>query len=64
MEIIRIMMDGKSVCATWGDFENLQESPAGFGDSVKSAVLDLFLDDPLRANTTPTAEQGENNANA
>ena len=34
-------MDGDSWCAVFGDFENLQESPAGFGGTVESAVKNL-----------------------
>lgn len=34
-------MDGDKWCAVFGDFENLQESPAGFGDTVESAVKNL-----------------------
>ena len=36
-----LQMDGNSWCATRGDFVNLQESPAGFGDTALEALADL-----------------------
>lgn len=33
--------DGDKMCAVFGDFVNLQESPAGFGDDFISALNDL-----------------------
>lgn len=33
--------DGSAWCATWPGFINLQESPAGFGDTPEDAVADL-----------------------
>lgn len=33
--------DGNKICCTFGDFENLQESPAGFGDTHEEAFADL-----------------------
>ena len=37
----RLYLDGNAWCATRGDFENLQESPAGFGDSGLEALTAL-----------------------
>jgi hypothetical protein len=36
-----IFMDGDSICATKKDFINLQESPAGFGDTKAEAISEL-----------------------
>ncbi len=36
-----VHMDGKSWCATRKDFVNLQESPAGFGDTALEAMAAL-----------------------
>lgn len=36
-----IKMDGNQWCATWPDFINLQESPAGFGDTPAEAIAEL-----------------------
>lgn len=33
--------DGKSLCCVFGDFVNLQESPAGFGATIADALRDL-----------------------
>lgn len=48
MECINFQMDGDQVCATYSDFINLQESPAGFGRNIKEATLDLFEYAPER----------------
>jgi hypothetical protein len=45
-------MEGNSIAATWDDFDCLQTSPAGFGDTQAAAVLDLFLNDPNIAKET------------
>ena len=37
-----LCMDGNAWCATNPDFDNLQESPAGFGDSKLAAIKDLL----------------------
>lgn len=37
----RVYMDGNAWCATRGDFDNLQESPAGFGGSALEAMAAL-----------------------
>jgi len=37
----RLYMDGDAWCATRTDFENLQESPAGFGDTARAALASL-----------------------
>lgn len=34
--------DGDKICATFDDFVNLQESPAGFGDTEAEAKASLF----------------------
>jgi hypothetical protein len=34
--------DGDKICATFKDFINLQESPAGFGDTEEEAKANLF----------------------
>ena len=39
---VKYAIDGNQVCAVFDDFSNLQESPAGFGDSLKEAFLDLM----------------------
>lgn len=38
---VSLFMDGTAFCATRKDFANLQESPAGFGDSYLEAMADL-----------------------
>ena len=38
---VRYKMDGDQQCATLDDFINLQESPAGFGDTEEAALEDL-----------------------
>ena len=35
---ICLFMDGNKTCAVFGDFVNLQESPAGFGDNFEEAI--------------------------
>lgn len=42
MSYINYSIDGNKVCATFHDFRNIQESYAGFGDSLKEAFSDLF----------------------
>jgi len=37
----RVFMDGNSWVAVYPDFKNLQESPAGFGDSAEEARKNL-----------------------
>ena len=42
--ILRVFVDGNKWCAVYHeDFINLQESPAGFGNSVSEAVEDLMF---------------------
>lgn len=36
-----VRLDGNKWCATNPDFINLQESPAGFGDTPEEAIADL-----------------------
>lgn len=38
---INLFMDGDKWCATRKDFTNLQESPAGFGDTQEEAINNL-----------------------
>ena len=45
---IRVFLDGNAWCATGAGFQNLQESPAGFGDSPATAVADLRHNAALR----------------
>jgi hypothetical protein len=40
-ENINVFMDGNAWCATYDDFQNLQESIAGFGDTPSEAVKEL-----------------------
>lgn len=40
----KIGRDGNAWCATRGDFQNLQESPAGFGHTVLEALSELAKD--------------------
>ena len=37
-------MDGDKFCCVFGDFVDLQESPAGFGDTQESAYEQLLLE--------------------
>ena len=39
--LYNVFMDGDSICATKKDFINLQESPAGFGDTEAEAIAEL-----------------------
>jgi len=38
---VEVIADGDSLCARFDDFENLQESPAGFGQSDAEALAEL-----------------------
>lgn len=38
---VNLKMNGNQHCATRPDFVNLQESPAGFGDTKEDAIKDL-----------------------
>ena len=38
---IRTFMDGNAWAAVYADFKNLQESPAGFGDTKDEAIASL-----------------------
>ena len=40
----RVFMDGNAYCAVLPDFENIQESPCGFGDTSKEARAELERD--------------------
>lgn len=42
MNTIRFFRDGNMWCCVFGDFENLQESPAGFGATLEEAAADLL----------------------
>lgn len=46
MRQINLRMDGNKICATWDDFDCLAVSPAGFGDVIGEAVIDLIKDTP------------------
>ena len=59
MECINLQMDGDQICATYSDFRNLQESPAGFGDSIKNAVIDLFEYEPNRCGAIQSTSNSE-----
>ena len=41
---IRVFMDGDQFCAVKPDFINLQESPAGFGNTREEAIKELQND--------------------
>lgn len=41
-----VFRDGSAWCATNPDFINLQESPAGFGDTPDNAIADLIAAAP------------------
>ncbi|RYX83932.1 hypothetical protein EON83_12400 [bacterium] len=41
---LRVFMDGDQHCAVFGDFTNLQESSAGFGNTAAEAVTALVND--------------------
>lgn len=38
---VRVFMDGDQFCAVKPDFVNLQESPAGFGNTKEEAIISL-----------------------
>ena len=38
---IRVFMDGDQVCAVYDDFDNLQASECGFGNTINEAVKEL-----------------------
>ena len=42
MSYINYSIDGNQVCAVTSRFQNLQISPAGFGDSLKEAFESLM----------------------
>ena len=44
---IKLDRDGNMIFACLNDFTNLQESPAGFGPTIKEAVMDLLKDRKL-----------------
>ncbi len=45
---IVVERDGKSFCAYWSDFVNLQITPAGFGDTRGEAVENLIKETGIR----------------
>jgi hypothetical protein len=45
---ILFSQDGNMVCATYHNFVNLQESPAGFGETRRLAMMALQAEHPLR----------------
>lgn len=46
---VTLQLDGNAWCATGPGFENLQESPAGFGDTKLEAMAELAKDLKLPA---------------
>src|SRR5262245_25536943 len=48
---IKFSQDGNMICATYHDFENLQESPAGFGETRRLAMMALQQESPMRCTT-------------
>ena len=44
MSYIKYSIDGNQVCAVTSRFQDLQKSPAGFGDSLKEAFLSLMAE--------------------
>lgn len=44
MKTVIIEKDGNAFCAHFDDFINLQESPAGFGDTTKEAKEMLYAE--------------------
>ncbi len=48
---VRTFMDGNKWCAVKPDFVNLQESPAGFGDSREEAIAALHTEVNANAST-------------
>ena len=48
MRSINLQMDGNQVCATWDDFIDLHDSPAGFGDTLWSAIGKLIDNTPAK----------------
>ena len=49
MKIV-LEMDENTIFAHWDDFVNIQESPCGYGYTVREAVEALLKDDPDRSN--------------
>ena len=49
--------DGNMWCCVLGDFENLQESPAGFGDTMAAALDALYADILLHKQARAQAEK-------
>lgn len=41
---VNLQQDGDKWCCTRMDFENLQESNAGFGDTILEALIELCID--------------------
>lgn len=52
MSEIKTVLDGNSWCATYEDFINLQESPAGFGNTPEDATEALLKETLACANKT------------
>ena len=50
----RIFKDGSAWCATRGGFVNLQESPAGFGETPSDALNELQMELALTKKAEPT----------
>jgi len=47
--MIKTFLDGNAYCATFEDFVNLMESPAGFGNTPEDAIEALLKDTMKRA---------------
>lgn len=48
MRTIQLRQEGNARCATFSDFINLQESPAGFGETDIDAIKALLQENPMR----------------
>lgn len=55
---IDVFKDGDQWCATMADFINLQESPAGFGDTPAKAVQNLADNLNCTFEKAPLAQEG------
>ena len=61
---INYKKDWNKICATYEDFVNLQESPAGFGDTKEEAMVDLMKESEHKINRKPIRnEKGSTRTN-
>jgi len=58
-EAICLYKDGNAWCAVFGNFINLQESPAGFGDTTEEAIANLKEELEKEAKKQPWVETGD-----